>query len=258
MKNINKFLIILLSTFCMSGCNELSSSSNLNDICSSESTEVIQSVISNNEHINGSTSHQVNNKKDIPIIEDEEGTYKIIWGIVKGASYVDANGESLKLSAELDDVISFKISSEKSNRIYTVICNGKTIYPDNNGIYSVTVKGETRINTGIIGYEEVTYVVENNPEWLQNDGCCIFVWVWGPTIEGQWVECEIKGTTFSFTTDEELIGFTFVRCVRGTTYPNWSTTGDDVGRINNKSIDFICVPGFKSYDGSTAWVQYNP
>ena len=48
MKNINKFLIILLSTFCMAGCNELSSSSNMNDISSSESTEVIQSVTSNN------------------------------------------------------------------------------------------------------------------------------------------------------------------------------------------------------------------
>ena len=200
----------------------------------------------------------MNNKKDIPIIEDEEGAYKIIWGIVKGASYVDANGESLKTSANLDDVVSFKIASEKSNRIYTVICNGKPISPNENGVYSVVIKGETRINTGIIGYEEVTYVIENNPEWLRHDGCCVFAWVWGASVEGRWVEVDINVTTFTFVTDQPIDGFLLVRCVRGTTTPSWTIKDDDVGRIYNRTIEFIAVPGLESYDGSSVWTEYDP
>ena len=190
---------------------------------------------------------------------EEEGEFKITWGRVVGASYQEANGEALPLSANNGDTVKFKLVTDKgSNKTFAVSCNGQTITPDSNGVYSVTISKNTRISTSITGATTITYTVENNPDWLQNDGCGIFGWVWGPSIEGQWVEADLEGTTFSFTTDAELTGFLFVRTVAGTTQPNWSTTGDAVGRIYNKSIDFICVPGTTTYDGSTAWVQYNP
>ena len=57
-------------------------------------------------------------------------------------------------------------------------------------------------------------------------------------------------------TDKELYGFLFVRCIRGTTTPNWNKTDDTAGRVYNKTINFICVPGRTIYDGSNTWVNY--
>ena len=190
---------------------------------------------------------------------EEQGEFKITWGRVVGASYQEATGEALPLSANNGDTVKFKLVTDKgTNKQFQVSCNGQVITPDSNGIYSVNITKNTRISTAITGTTTVTYTVENNPDWLQNDGCGIFGWVWGPSIEGKWVEATLEGTTFSFTTNEELEGFLFVRTVAGTTTPNWSTTGDNVGRIYNQTIDFVCIPGTTTYDGSGAWIEYNP
>lgn len=188
---------------------------------------------------------------------EEEGTYKITWGRVIGASYQEASGESLPLTANKDDVVKFKLIKEAgTNTIFSVTCNGQVITPDNEGVYSVTITKNTRISTAIAGQEERTYVVENNPEWLQNDGCVIFGWVWEEGKDGHWIEATLEGTTFSFTTNEKLAGFLFVRCVRGTSTPSWDVMDDSAGRVYNKTIDFICVPGRTTYDGSNSWVNY--
>ena len=189
---------------------------------------------------------------------EQQGEYKITWGRVVGASYQEANGEALPLTANKDQVVKFKVVKDDSNRTYSVSCNGQTISPDGEGVYSVTITKNTRITTSIVGSEIRTYTVENNPDWLQNDGCVIYAWVWEEGKNGHWVEAILEGTTFSFESDENLAGFLFVRCVRGTSTPNWSTKGDAAGRIYNKTIDFICVPGRTTYDGSNAWVDYNP
>ena len=194
---------------------------------------------------------------------EEKGEFKITWGRVVGASYQEASGEALPLSANNGDTVKFKLVTEKgTNKTFAVSCNGQTITPDSNGIYSVTITKNTRISTTITGTTSVTYTVENNPTWLQDAGCGIYVWAWGPTIvnedNGIWIGAKLEGTTFSFTTDEELEGFLFVRTVAGTTTPNWKTKGDAVGRIYNQTVDFICVPGTTTYDGSGAWFEYNP
>ena len=188
---------------------------------------------------------------------EESGEYKITWGRVDGASYVEAEGNMLPLSANKDQVVKFKLAIEQgSNRTFAVSCNGQALTPDADGVYSVTITKNTRIVTSIASVQQVTYTVENNPEWLQNDGCVIFGWIWGPETSGEWVPATLEGNTFSFSTDKELQGFLFVRCIRGTTTPNWDKTDDSMGRVYNKTINFICVPGKTVYDGSTSWVNY--
>lgn len=190
---------------------------------------------------------------------EEQGEFKITWGRVNGASYKDANGEALPLSANKDEVVKFKlVTATGTNKQFAVSCNGQTITPDSNGVYSVTITKNTRISTSITGTSAVTYTVEGNPDWLKNDGAVIYGWIWGPQEEGCWIEANLEGTSFSFTTDKELTGFLFVRCVRGTSTPSWQTTGDAAGRIYNKTNDFIYVPGRTTYNGASAWVEYNP
>ena len=188
---------------------------------------------------------------------EETGAYKVNWGRVKGASYETVNGEMLPLSANKGDEIKFRIAPENgTNKIFKVLVNNKEVTADNDGVYTITVTGTTRIVTSIVGNEERTYTVEANPEWLKNDGCVIYGWIWGPDVTGEWIAADLVDNTFSFTTNKELTGFLFVRCVRGTTNPNWDIMDDSVGRIYNKTIDFICVPGRTTYNGANAWVQY--
>ena len=188
---------------------------------------------------------------------EEQGEFKITWGRVDGASYLEADGNALPLSANKDQVVNFKLAVENgSNRTFNVTCNGQAITPNADGIYSVTITKNTRIVTSIASVTQITYTVENNPDWLKNDGCVIFGWIWGPETTGEWVPATLDGNTFSFTTDKELYGFLFVRCIRGTTTPNWNKTDDTAGRVYNKTINFICVPGRTVYDGSNTWVNY--
>ena len=203
--------------------------------------------------------HQGNGKSPEVYEYEETGLYKISWGRVKGASYANADGEVLPLSADLNAVVRFKLLSQPgTNKIFSVLINGKAVAPNEEGIYTVSINKNTKIVTTISGYEQRTYTVEANPEWLKSDGCQIFGWIWGPETTGEWIAADLVGTTFSFTTDKELSGFLFVRCVMGTTTPNWNLGSDShaVGRIYNKTIDFICVPGRTVYNGSNAWVDY--
>ena len=203
-------------------------------------------------------AYHLGNGKGPGVYEYEEtGEYKITWGRVSGCSYAEANGEMLPLSADKDAVVKFVLSPEAgTNKQFKVSCNGQEITPDAEGIYSVTITKNTRIVTSIVGNEERTYTVEGNPSWLRNDGCVIFGWVWEAGQNGEWVAAELEGTTFSFKTNKELAGFLFVRCIAGTTNPNWDITTDTVGRVYNKTIDFICVPGKTTYNGANAWVNY--
>lgn len=103
----------------------------------------------------------------------------------------------------------------------------------------------------------ITYTVTNLPDWIQADGCVIFAWVWGSQDAGSW-----KSLTYganhdaSFTVTGELQGFLLARCVSGTTTPDWNmTSGNDVGRIYNKTNDIACNTGVYSY-ACADWVGY--
>lgn len=104
-----------------------------------------------------------------------------------------------------------------------------------------------------------TYTITNLPNWIRNDGCVIFVWAWSPSDGGSWHELTFSqdGTSATFTVEEELTGFLAVRCYAGTTTPNWQTTGNQVGRIYNKTADINCTAGTFSY-ACSSWSEYNP
>lgn len=100
--------------------------------------------------------------------------------------------------------------------------------------------GDTPVQT------DVTYTL-TIPDWSGNNDCVLFAWVWAPNFTSQWVQITFSGTSGSFTVSKELTGFKVVRCIAGTTEPNWDETGDVAGRIYNQTGDITCQAGVYSY-----------
>lgn len=96
---------------------------------------------------------------------------------------------------------------------------------------------------------EVTYTVTGLPNWITNDGCVIFAWVWSPSDTGSWKSCSYgdPATSLTFVVDGELDGFLLARCIKGTTEPNWDEKGDNPGRVYNQTNDVKCSSGVYSY-----------
>lgn len=100
-----------------------------------------------------------------------------------------------------------------------------------------------------------TFTVNNLPDWLGNDGAILFASVERTNHAWHWVPVSFAGTTGTFSAPNNIETFLLVRCVAGTTQPNWDlTSGDDSGRIYNKTGD-ISTTGVYSYDAS-GWGNY--
>lgn len=103
---------------------------------------------------------------------------------------------------------------------------------------------------------DVTVTATDN--WIWNDNVEIFAWVWGGFYDnGQWVKASGSGTTINLTIYDDTVGFNFVRCAAGTTEPDWNASGDNIGRIYNKSPDITFVKGTTTYSAG-AFVENNP
>ena len=106
--------------------------------------------------------------------------------------------------------------------------------------------------------DEYTYTVTNLPDWIQNDDCVIFAWIWANDNGGSWQELTFGDNHDASFVKEgvELNGFLLVRCVAGTIPPNWELySGSEPGRIFNKTNDIICSEGVYSYP-CASWVTY--
>ena len=114
--------------------------------------------------------------------------------------------------------------------------------------------------------EMVTYTVTNLPDWIPNDGAVIFAWTWGgDSGTGMWTTIamthdgvdgaysNVKGT---FTAPSNITGFNMARCSAGTTAPSWTVTGDDPGRVYNKTGNVDVSTGVTTYS-SPDWVEYH-
>ncbi len=104
-----------------------------------------------------------------------------------------------------------------------------------------------------------TYTCTGLPEWITNDGCVIFAWAWVAGSEGNWYDCSYASdaTYVTFDVDAELQGFLLVRCVMGTTTPDWYATDNNTGRIYNQTEDISCTSGTYTYTCSE-WKEYTP
>ncbi len=103
-----------------------------------------------------------------------------------------------------------------------------------------------------------TFTVTSLPNWLTNDGAVIYA-CYQKASDGSWVwvEVDIDETTGTFSAPNNISKFLMVRCIAGTTEPNWSESGDVAGRIYNKINDVTCIAATYSY-ASPEWVSYNP
>ena len=122
-------------------------------------------------------------------------------------------------------------------------------YDGNYPIYSGTnfaiwQKGEKGVAPA-----DVNLTITASDDWLWEYDAVIFAWVWGGEYgDGTWVKATGSSMTINLTVMNDAIGLLFVRCVNGTTTPDWDIkSGDESGRIYNKSPDVYIEKGKTEY-----------
>lgn len=193
----------------------------------------------------------------------EEGDFDIKWVNCQDCSFSLVDGGTLPSKANNGDQIKFKmVYSLFTNEKATIKVNDEVVTPDDNGVYTISVSGNTTIESSIktstVVPEKTTYTIDQLPTWITNDGCVIFAWVWGPQVQGEWVATKYTSdTSLTFTFDKTLTGLLLVRCAPGTTEPDWNMTTDGPGRVYNKTSDMAVTPGVTTYSlPDSTWVTY--
>ena len=106
--------------------------------------------------------------------------------------------------------------------------------------------------------ETKTFTVNCEGSWVLND-VDIFAYVWGGEDGAQWIKCTVGEGNVTFDAKNDIQGFLLVRVVEGTETPSWSTTGNEKGRIYNKTRDVDFVEDTYEYSLLvTDWVDHNP
>ena len=103
---------------------------------------------------------------------------------------------------------------------------------------------------------QITYSITDLPLWIRNDDCVTLAWVWSPNDVGSWHFLNFNSNTSgTIKTDEELTGFKLVRCIKGTTIPQWELYEDIPGRIYDETGNITCYSGTYSYSCSS-WSKH--
>ena len=103
-----------------------------------------------------------------------------------------------------------------------------------------------------------TKITVNVDSWIWNDNAKVFAWVWknGEQNGGKWVSCIRSGSAAKFDLEPGRDRFLLVRTHKGTAQPNWTTGGDNPGRIYNKTADITVKANQTTY--SVSFVEYTP
>ena len=103
-----------------------------------------------------------------------------------------------------------------------------------------------------------TKITVNVDSWIWNDNAKVFAWVWknGEQNGGKWVSCIKSGSAAKFDLEPGRDRFLLVRTHKGTAQPNWTTGGDNPGRIYNKTADITVKANQTTY--SVSFVEYTP
>lgn len=104
---------------------------------------------------------------------------------------------------------------------------------------------------------DVTYTISGLPTWITNDDCVIFVWAWGGEAgQGKWYSTTYTDdTTLTFDAPSDITGCLLVRCISGTTTPDWSIKDNVAGRIYNQSENIDTISEIMT---SPDWKEYYP
>ena len=100
-----------------------------------------------------------------------------------------------------------------------------------------------------------TFIVTDLPDWITSDNCLIFAWVWGGSTQGSWKAVTVNGAEGTFEATSDITNFLLVRCISGSTEPNWDARGNETGRIYNKTADIDVYATQTSYKADE-WIDY--
>lgn len=202
--------------------------------------------------------------------------------LIKGAYDVKAL-EAGTQTGQYGVAITRTLGSEKYV-YYVNLSNGALPVYDNSGVSSVParsailtkngqviaqyngVEGSSSVGGGgnqgggnqggtVVG--DISYTVNQLPDWITNDGCVIFAWVWGGNYgNGQWIPCEFTSTTsLTIKLDGSATGMLLARCAPNTTLPDWSNKTDSPGRVYNQTGDITLTSGTTTY-ACSSWKEY--
>lgn len=103
----------------------------------------------------------------------------------------------------------------------------------------------------------ITYTINSLPDWITNDGCVIYAWVWGGTYgNGKWIPCEFTSTTsLNVSLDGSATGMLLARCAQGTVTPDWNIKTNEPGRVYNQTNNIDIINGVTTYS-SPKWFEY--
>ena len=104
--------------------------------------------------------------------------------------------------------------------------------------------------------QDTRYTCYNLPGWV-GSGVDLFASVQYSDSTWHWISASMSEGNMVFDAPNTALKFLLVRCKTGTTTPNWSATGDNVGRIYNQTGDISVSFGTYSYEASI-WSDYNP
>ena len=153
----------------------------------------------------------------------------------------------------------YSVTSQDTN-IATCLVNDNIITVTAVAVGSTTITVSDGVVTRYISItvnSYTTYTITSLPNWIRNDNCVIFAWAWGDSNGGDWYSCNFTNST-TITVDllSDSNGMLLVRCIAGTTTPNWGESNNVAGRIYNKTEDITFTDGVVSYT-SPNWVSNN-
>lgn len=120
-------------------------------------------------------------------------------------------------------------------------------------------KGKDHVNHVYSAKDDANheFTATSVPSWVGDGSAAIFASVQHANNEWYWVAGTFDTDHITFNAPANIKKFLLVRCPSGTTEPNWSTTGDNLGRIYNKTGDIATESAVYSYAASS-WSEYSP
>ncbi|MBP3773123.1 MAG: hypothetical protein J6I53_10625 [Treponema sp.] len=167
---------------------------------------------------------------------------------------IEADSKRTTLSAT-SSVYAAKIEGSKKNLVVAI---GGSYTPPEEG-YGRIYKGTNFViweEGAEDAYSDTRTLSVTVESWVWNYDAAVFAWVESGNSAGQWIPVTGSGTTAYLDVPSDTTSFYMVRCVAGTTTPDLNKTGDDTGRVYNKTNVIEVTSDTDSY--ASTWSDYSP